>query len=119
MRSLLRMRRGQSSSLHAPKLSRDVHSAGSSIGALFCSGRLGYKNTLGMNWTKAAVGPFVTQVFGLCGRMYGCQSDMLGFVAVQLSVRYVGLCGCVAVSPICWALWPYYCQSDMLGFVAV
>ena len=56
------------------------------VGALFCSGRLGYKNTLGMNWTKAVVGPFVTQVSGLCGRTYGCQSDMLGFVVVRLSV---------------------------------
>ena len=35
------------------------------------------------------------------------QSDMLGFV------------GRVAVSLICWALWPCGCQSDMLGFVAV
>ena len=51
--------------------------------------------------------------------LYGCQSDMLGFVAIWLSVRYVGLCGCVGVSLICWALWLYGCQSDMLGFVAV
>ena len=25
----------------------------------------------------------------------------------------------MAVSLICWALWPYGCQSDRLGFVAV
>ena len=41
---------------------------------------------------------------------------MLGFVAVWLSVWYVGLCGRMAVSLICWALWPCGCQSDMLGF---
>ena len=44
---------------------------------------------------------------------------MLGFVAVRLSVRYVGLRGCMAVSLICWVLWPFGCQSDMLGFMAV
>ena len=42
----------------------------------------------------------------------------------QLSDNYyvgcmVGLCGCMAVSLICWALWLYGRQSDMLGFVAV
>ena len=31
----------------------------------------------------------------------------------------LGFGGHVAVSLICWALWPYGCQSDMLGFVAV
>ena len=28
----------------------------------------------------------------------------------------LGFGGHVAVSLICWALWPYGCQSDMLGF---
>ena len=36
--------------------------------------------------------------------VYGCQSDMLGFVTLRLSVLYVGLCGFWAVSLICWAL---------------
>ena len=31
----------------------------------------------------------------------------------------LGFGGHVAVSLICWALWPYGCQSDVLGFVAV
>ena len=43
---------------------------------------------------------------------------MLGFVAVRLSVSYVGLCGCATVSLIYWALWPCGCQSDMFGFVS-
>ncbi|CAI8012313.1 hypothetical protein GBAR_LOCUS7913 [Geodia barretti] len=38
-----------------------------------------------------------------------------GCVCPSLSVWYFGL----AVSLICWALWPCGCQSDMLGFVAV
>ena len=50
---------------------------------------------------------------------YGCQPGVLGFVAARLSVRYVGICGCEAVSLICWALWLWGCHSDMLGFVAV
>ena len=40
-----------------------------------------------------------------------CQSDLLGFVAVQLSAWYVGLRGRAAVSLICWALWPCGCQA--------
>ena len=31
----------------------------------------------------------------------------------------LGFGGHVAVSLICWGLWPYGCLSDMLGFVAV
>ena len=54
-----------------------------------------------------AVWPSVCYV-GLCGCIYGRQSDMLGFVAVYM-----------AVSLICWALWLCGRQSDMLGFVAV
>ena len=35
--------------------------------------------------------------------LYGCQSDMLGFGG-RVAVRYVGLCRCMTVSLICWAL---------------
>ncbi len=42
---------------------------------------------------------------------------MLGFVGTCPSVWYVGLCGHLSVSLICWALWAPVRQSDMLGFV--
>ena len=42
-------------------------------------------------------------------------------MAVWPSVKkmYVGLCSRVAVSLICWALWPCGRRPDMLGFDAV
>ena len=54
---------------------------------------------------------------GLCGRM----AVSLICWALWPCDRQsdVGLCGRAAVSLICWALWLYSRQSDMLGFVAV
>ena len=37
--------------------------------------------------------------------VYFYQSDMLGFVGVLPSARYIGLCGSTFGSLICWALY--------------
>ena len=60
---------------------------------------------------------------------YGCQSDVLDIVAKWMSIWFVGLCrmsviyieicGCEAVSQKGRVLWLSGCQSDMLDFMAV